>query len=154
MIGINTTKSTVAVVKAAFAEDGTFTVVDTKTIDFSAEAGGGLTQLRDCLRPVLQQWMQASGSKVIAFLKCSEGLRSASGAAFKAEGIAQMLAHELGAVETMVTPQSLKRALGCGSGETWQDRSKQLLNPSGQIKNWTSKGICGAAAAAYKAASK
>ncbi len=153
MIGINSTKTTVALVRADFRpDDEGFKILDSRPIDFSAESGATLIRLRDCLRQLLQQWLAATPGDRLAILKCSEGRMAASAAAFKAEGVAQMVAAELGITAIFVTPQSLVRGLNCGEGEKWPTRAKDLMNPDGAVKHWTSKGINGAAAAAYKAA--
>jgi len=150
MIGINATKSTVALVRADHQDNG-FKIHDTRTIDFSADSGQGLIHLRDCLKPLLQQWLIANPADEIALLKCAEGMRAASGSAFKAEGIVQLVAAELKTPALFVTPQALVKGLGCAKGEKWRERSKSLMNADGRIKHWSSKGIEGAAAAAYKA---
>ena len=67
----------------------------------------------------------------------------------KAEGVVQLAAHEHGFTIVSVKPQGLKSALGCGSGEQWQAKSKELFNADGDHKYW-SQGANGAAAAAYK----
>lgn len=154
MIGINSTKTTVALVRADFRQDEGFKILDSRPIDFSAESGATLIQLRDCLRPLLQQWLASTPGDRLAIMKCSEGRMAASAAAFKAEGVVQIVAAELNIPVVFVTPQSLAKGLDCAKGEKWQDRSKILMNANGAIKHWSTKGIQGAAAAAYKSIKK
>lgn len=154
MIGVNAIKNNVAVVRSIVQPTGDVQICDYRVIDFSTESGSALVSLRETLRPLFQQWVSGASDEQVAILKCSEGLRRASGPAFKAEGIAQMVAAELGIKTIFITPQSLPKCLGCGKDEKWKDRAKALMNPTGEIKQWTSKGIQGAAAAAYKALKK
>jgi hypothetical protein len=50
-----------------------------------------------------------------------------------------------------VAAASLKKALGCATGQKWQARAAQRFNPTGRHKKW-SQGAAGAAAAALKVA--
>lgn len=154
MIGINTTSNSVAMLRMTRDHGGGVVIQDDHFVEFEADSGVELVRLRECLRAILQQWVAEDQQGKIAILKCAEGKMSASSAAFKAEGIVQMLCAELSIQYEFVTPQSLKNALGCEKTEKWQVRAKALLNPNGAIKQWTSKGVQGAAAAAYKALNK
>lgn len=150
MIGAASTKTTVTLVRTGIQESGKFGILEQKSIDFSADSGDALLNLLKCVRPVLQQWMQAAGEGALSILKCSDGgLRSASGPAFKAEGVVQMVASELEMETSFINPQALPKKLGCEKGQKWQDRAKELLNPDGQLNHWAN--IQKAAAAAYDA---
>jgi hypothetical protein len=50
-----------------------------------------------------------------------------------------------------VSPQSLKKSLGCATDQKWRDRTAELFNPDGKRRNW-SKGAAGAVAVAFKIA--
>ena len=69
--------------------------------------------------------------------------------AIKAEAITELAAAECGLPVVKVTAASLKKVLGCATGEKWQACAGERFNPTGRHKNW-SPGAAGAAAAALK----
>jgi len=147
IIGINCRKDCVALVLAS-ETDGKFKVMDSQVLEHQGSSPEGLRHFRDCVAPVLGQ-QKASGVVKIAVLKSSGGARGSSVEAIKSEAIIEVAAVDQGLQVVQVTPQSLKKALGCGANEKWQARSKTLFNPEGAIKYWA-KGFDGAAAAAFK----
>ena len=87
----------------------------------------------------------------VALLKCSGGRFSSALEAVKAEAMTELAALQQGLSIVEVRPQSLKKALGCGEGQKWRDRAKEMFNKSGAHDPWPT-GLDGAMSAAYKAA--
>ncbi len=50
-----------------------------------------------------------------------------------------------------LTATSLKKVLGCATGQKWQARAAERFNPNGRLENWP-QGGAGATAAALKVA--
>jgi predicted Ser/Thr protein kinase len=72
--------------------------------------------------------------------------------AIKAEAITELAAAESGGLPVVrVTAASLKKVLGCATGQKWQTRAGERFNPTGRHRNW-SQGAAGAVAAALKIA--
>ena len=89
----------------------------------------------------------------IALLGSSSGRYKSSVEAIKAEAITELAAAERGLPVARVTAASLKKVLGCATGQKWQARAEERFNPTGRYKHW-SHGAAGAAAAALKVASE
>jgi hypothetical protein len=92
-----------------------------------------------------------SRNSTIALLGSSSGRFKASIEAIKAEAITELAAAESGLPVVRVTAASLKKVLGCATGQKWQARAGERFNPTGRHKNW-SQGAAGAVAAALKIA--
>jgi hypothetical protein len=126
----------------------TFAITSITSIRFQARSGDDLTELRQRL-----VGMFARGGKsrraTIALLGSSSGRFKSSVEAIKAEAMIELAAAESGLPVVKVTAASLKRALGCATGQKWQARAAERFNPAGRHKSW-SKGAAGAAAAALK----
>jgi hypothetical protein len=94
-----------------------------------------------------------SRRSTVALLGSSSGRFKSSIEAIKAEAITEVAAAESGLRVVRVTAASLKKVLGCATGQTWQARAGERFNPTGRHKNW-SRGAAGAAAAALKVAGR
>jgi Holliday junction resolvasome RuvABC endonuclease subunit len=147
IIGINATKDAIFVAETRNA-DGQFLVSRVLRVQFEIQQAGDLSDLLQNISTILNRDAGSTVSSV-AILRCSGGQFGASVEAIKAEAIVELSAHQKGLPISMVAPQSLKKALVCGSGEKWQDKSKLMFNSDGQHKYW-SQGANGAVCAAYK----
>jgi hypothetical protein len=85
----------------------------------------------------------------IALLGSSSGRFKSSVEAIKAETIIELAAAESDLPVVKVTPASLKKVLGCATGEKWQACAAERFNSTGRHQNW-SRGAAGAASAALK----
>jgi len=92
-----------------------------------------------------------SRRSTLALLGSSSGRFKSSLEAIKAEAITELAAAESALPIVKVTAASLKKALGCATGQKWQARAGERFNGTGRHKNW-SQGAAGAVAAALKVA--
>lgn len=143
IIGINSTKDAIFVAETLNA-DGHFQVTKVLRVQFEIQQASDLYDLLQNFSTILSRDVIS-----VAILKCSGGQYGASVEAIKAEAIVELTAHQKGLPISMITPQSLKKALACGSGEKWQDKSKLMFNSEGEHKYWA-QGANGAVCAAYK----
>jgi hypothetical protein len=151
IFGVSPTKAAVVVVKTRGSGE-TFAITSIASIQFRAESGDDLIELRHRLVSVFGRTGERRRS-TIALLGSSSGRFKSSVEAIKAEAITELAAAESGVPVVRVTAASLKKALGCATGEKWHARAQERFNPWGRQKNW-SRGAAGAAAAALKVAER
>jgi hypothetical protein len=151
IFGVSPTKDAVVVVQTR-GSGKTFTITSITSIQFQARSGDDLTDLRQRLISVFERAGKSHRS-TIALLGSSSGRFKSSVEAIKAEAITELAASESGLPVVRVTAGSLKKALGCATGEKWHARTEDRFNPAGRHKNW-SRGAAGAAAAALKVAKR
>ncbi|MGI8784336.1 MAG: hypothetical protein ACR2L2_11885 [Acidobacteriota bacterium] len=126
----------------------TFVIKSIKSIRFQARSGDDLTKLLESLVVLFDRGGKSRRSTV-ALLGSSPGRFKSSIEAIKAEAITEIAAAKSGLRVVKVSAASLKKALGCATGQKWQARAEERFNPTGRHKNW-SQGAAGAAAAALK----
>ena len=146
IFGVSPTKSAVVIAQATGSSE-TFSIKAIRTIDFQARSGSDLKGLLQRLVAIFD----AGGRRpsTIALLGSSSGRFKSSVEAIKAEAITELAAAESGLPVVRVSAASLKKVLGCATGEKWQARAGARFNPAGRHKNW-SQGAAGAGAAALK----
>jgi hypothetical protein len=120
------------------------------SIQFQARSGDDLTELLQRLVVVFDRTGKSRRS-TIALLGSSSGRFKASVEAIRAEAITELAAARSSLPVVRVTAASLKKVLGCATGQKWRARAEERFNPTGRQKNW-SQGAAGAAAAALKVA--
>jgi len=149
IFGVSTTRKAVFIAETHGAGKA-FAVERVRRVPFQFRQASDLAGLLQILSGIL-----ASNSKradrSVALLKCSGGRFSSALEAIKAEAVAELAAFQKGLPVVEVRPQSLKKALGCATGQKWRDRAKQMFNQNEAHDHW-SKGLDGAVAAAYKSA--
>ena len=148
IFGVSPTKGAVVVAQTVGSGE-TFVIKSITTIRFQARSGADLTELLQ--RLVVTFDRPKSRRSTIALLGSSSGRFKSSVEAIKAEAITELAAAESGLPIVRVTAASLKKALGCATGQKWQARAEERFNSGGRQKNW-SHGAAGAAAAALKLA--
>jgi hypothetical protein len=149
IFGVSPTKDAVVVAQARGSGE-TFAITSIRSIQFQARSGDDLADLQRRLIGVFER----AGKRhrpTIALLGSSSGRFKSSVEAIKAEAVTELAAAETGLPVVRVTAASLKKALGCATGQTWRARAEERFNPKGRYKNW-SRGAAGAAAAAVKVA--
>ncbi|GAC1461058.1 MAG: hypothetical protein PVSMB1_11410 [Gemmatimonadaceae bacterium] len=149
IFGVSPTKDAVIVAQTRGSAK-TFAITRIRSIQFQARSGDDLAALRHQLRDIFDRAGKGRRS-IVALLGSSSGRFKSSVEAIKAEAITELAAAESGLPVVRVTAASLKKALGCATGQTWQARAGERFNPAGRQKNW-SHGAAGAAAAALKIA--
>jgi ethanolamine utilization protein EutA (predicted chaperonin) len=149
IFGVSPTKDAVAIAQTT-GSGATFAIKSIRSIQFRARSGDDLAEL---LRRLVVIFERAGKSRrsTVALLGSSSGRFKSSIEAIKAEAITEVAAAESGLRVVRVTAASLKKVLGCATGQTWQARAGERFNPTGRHKNW-SRGAAGAAAAALKVA--
>lgn len=149
IFGVSPTKDAVVIVQATGSGE-TFVIKSINSIPFQARSGDDLTEL---LRRLVATFDRSAESRrsTIALLGSSSGRFKSSIEAIKAEAITELAAAQSGLRLVRLSAASLKKALGCATGQKWQARAEERFNPRGLHKNW-SQGAAGAAAAALKAA--
>ena len=148
LIGINATKEAIYIAETCGAGE-TFGVEKITKVQFVLNDASDLADLFQTIKTLLAAYRDQQ-CDTIAILSCCAGRYPSSIEAVKAEAVIQLAGHEQEFTIVPVKPQSLKSVLGCGQGEQWQAKSKELFNADGAHKYW-SQGANGAAAAAYKA---
>ena len=149
ILGVSPGRAAVVIAHTTGAGE-TFVIRSIKSIPFQARSGDDLTELL----PLLVSAFQRGGKSrpaTIALLASSSGRFKSAVEAIKAEAIIELAAAETGVPVVKVTAASLKKALGCATGQKWQARARERFNRTGRHKNW-SLGAAGAAAAALKVA--
>jgi hypothetical protein len=121
-----------------------------RPIPFQVSSGEDLIELLKTLSTIFDGKRKGAGS-IIALLKCSSGRFGSCLEAIKGEAMVELAAAQGGHRLIKVAPQSLKKTLGCATGQKWRDRAGELFNPDGKRPNW-SKGAAGAASVAFKIA--
>jgi hypothetical protein len=147
IFGVSATREAVVIAHTTGSGE-TFVIKSIKSILFQARSGVDLMELRQRLVVV---FAGKSHRSTIALLGSSSGRFKSSLEAIKAEAITEFAAAESGLPVVKVTAASLKRVLGCATGQKWQARAAERFNPTGRHKDW-SQGAAGAAAAAFKVA--
>ena len=147
IFGVSPTKDAVVIAQATGSGE-TFVIKSIKSIEFRARSGADLTDLLQRLVAIFDR-RGKSRRPAIALLGSSSGRFKSSVEAIKAEAITELAAAERGLPVVRVTAASLKKALGCATGQKWQTCAGERFNPTGRRKNW-SNGAAGAGAAALK----
>ena len=149
IFGVSPTKKAVVIAQAT-GTGATFTIKSITSIAFQARSGD---DLGDLLQRLVARFDRrgASARSTIALLASSSGRFKSSVEAIKAEAITELAAAESHLPVVKVTAASLKKALGCATGQKWQARAEERFNPTGRHKNW-SQGAAGAVSAALKVA--
>ncbi len=147
--GVSPTKDAVVIAQTTGSGE-TFVIKSITSIQFQARSGDDLTELLQRLVVIFARGGKSRRS-TIALLGSSSGRFKSSIEAIKAEAITELAAAESGLPVVRVTAASLKKALGCATGQKWQARAGERFNRTGRHTNW-SQGAAGAAAAALKVA--
>jgi len=149
IFGVSPTRDAVVIAHTTGSGE-TFAIKSITSVRFQARSGDDLT---DLLQRLVVMFARGGKSRrsTIALLGSSSGRFKASLEAIKAEAVTELAAAESGLPVVKVTPASLKRVLGCATGQKWQARAAERFNRTGRHKNW-SQGAAGAAAAALKVA--
>ena len=147
IFGVSPTKNAVVIAQAT-GSGKAFAITSIRSIPFQARSGDGLTELLQRLLVIFDRGPRSRRS-TIALLASSSGRFKSSVEAIKAEAITELAAAESGHPVVKVTAASLKKALGCATGQKWPARAKKRFNPTDRHEHW-SKGAAGAAAAALK----
>jgi hypothetical protein len=149
IFGVSATKSTVIIAETKGA-GGKFVIIAIRSVPFQVRSGDDLTELLQSLITLFDRKGKGAGS-VIVLLKCSSGRFGSCLEAIKGEAMVELAAVQRGLRVVKVSPQSLKKSLGCATDQKWRDRTAELFNPDGKRRNW-SKGAAGAVAVAFKIA--
>ena len=149
IFGVSPTRDAVVIAHTTGSGE-TFVIKSIKSIPFQTRSGDDLTELLRRLVVIFDRGAKSRRS-TIALLGSSSGRFKSSIEAIKAEAITELAAAESGVPIVRVTAASLKKALGCASGQKWRARAAERFNPTGHYQNW-SQGAAGAAAAALKVA--
>ncbi len=147
IFGVSPTKNAVVIAHATGSR-GTFSIASITAIEFGARSGSDLKELLQRLVLIFERGGKRRRS-TIALLGSSSGRFKSAVDAIKAEAITELAAAECGMPVVKVTAASLKKVLGCATGEKWQACAGERFNPTGLHKNW-SPGAAGAGAAALK----
>ena len=147
IFGVSSTRNAVVIAQATGSGE-TFSIRSIRAIEFRARSGSDLKELLQRLVVIFDRGGKRRRS-TIALLASSSGRFKSSVEAIKAEAITELAAAESGLPVVRVTAASLKKALGCATGQKWQARAGERFNPTGRRKNW-SNGAAGAGAAALK----
>jgi len=149
VFGVSPTKSAVVIARTKGSGE-TFVIKSITSIQFQVRSGDDLTKLLQRLVGVFERG-KTGLAPTIALLGSSSGRFRSSVEAIKAEAIIELAAAESGLPVVKVTAASLKKALGCATGQKWQACAADRFNPTGRFAKW-SQGAAGAAAAALKVA--
>jgi hypothetical protein len=149
IFGVSPTRDAVIIAQTAGSGD-TFVIKSITSIQFQARFGSDLAELLQRLVVIFGRGTTSRRSTV-ALLGSSSGRFKSSVEAIKAEAIIELAAAESGLPVVRVTSASLKKALGCATGQKWQTCAAERFNPKDRLKNW-SKGAAGATTAALKVA--
>jgi ethanolamine utilization protein EutA (predicted chaperonin) len=147
IFGVSSTRNAVVIAQATGSGE-TFSIKSIRAIEFRARSGSDLKELLQRLVVIFGRGGKRRRS-TIALLASSSGRFKSSVEAIKAEAITELAAAESGLPVVRVTAASLKKALGCATGQKWQVCAGERFNPAGRHKNW-SNGAAGAGAAALK----
>ena len=149
IFGVSPTKDAVVIARTTGSGE-TFAITSITSIQFQARSGNDLTELLRRLVVIFDRGSKSRRS-MVALLGSSAGRFKSSVESIKAEAITELAAAESGVPVVKVTAASLKKVLGCATGQKWQARAAERFNPKGYHKNW-SHGAAGATAAALKVA--
>jgi len=148
IFGVSPTRDAVVIAHTTGA-GAAFAIKSITSIQFQARSGDDLTELLERLVVLFDR--SKGPHSTIALFGSSSGRFKSSVEAIKAEAIVELAAARSGLPVVKVTAASLKKVLGCATGQKWKARAEERFNPAGRRKNW-SKGAGGAAAAALKVA--
>ena len=148
IVGVSPTKHAVVIAQTTGSGER-FVIKSIESIEFQARSGDDLTKLLQRLVLVFNRGKNRRST--LALLGSSSGRFKSSLEAIKAEAITELAAVESALPIVKVTAASLKKTLGCRTGQKWQARAGERFNPTGRHKNW-SQGAAGAVAAALKVA--
>ena len=151
ILGVSPTKDAVVIAQTTGSGE-TFVIMSIESIQFQVRSGDDLTELLQRLLVVFDRPGKSRPS-IIALLGSASGRFKSSVEAIKAEAITELAAGQSGLPVVRVTAASLKKVLGCATGQKWQARAAERFNPTGRHKNW-SQGASGAAAAALHVAGR
>jgi ethanolamine utilization protein EutA (predicted chaperonin) len=149
IFGVSPTRDAVVIAHTT-GSGHSFAIKSIRSIEFQARSGADLTELLKRLVVMFDRGGKQRRA-TIALLGTSSGRFKSAVEAIKAEAITELAAAQSGLPVARVTAASLKKALGCATGQKWQARAAERFNPRGRYKNW-SHGAAGAAAAALKVA--
>ena len=149
IFGVSPTKDAVVIAQTTGSGE-TFVIKSITSIRFQARCGADLIELLQRLVAIFGRGAKGRRS-TIALLGSSSGRFKASVEAIKAEAITELAAADSGLPIVRVSAASLKKVLGCSTGQKWQARAAERFNATGRYENW-SQGAAGATAAALKAA--
>ena len=149
IFGVSPTKDAVVIAQTS-GSGKNFVIKSITSIQFQARSGDDLTELLQRLVVIFDGGGKSRRS-TIALLGSSAGRFKASIEAIKAEAVTELAAAQSGLSIVRVTAASLKKVLGCATGQKWQSRAAERFNPTGRQENW-SQGAAGATAAALKVA--
>lgn len=149
ILGISTTKAAVIIAETRGAGDK-FVIAAIRTIPLQIRSGDDLIELLQNLITLFDR-KRKGASSVVALLKCSSGRFGSCLETIKGEAMVELAAAQRGLRVVKIAPQSLKKALGCATDQTWRDRAAERFNAGSQQRNW-SKGAAGAVAVAFKIA--
>src|SRR5450759_5803754 len=130
LFGVNATRSAVVIAETKGAGDK-FVVTAIRPVPFQVRSGDDLTELLQSLITLFDRKGRGAGP-VIALLKCSSGRFGSCLEAIKGEPMVELAAVQRGLRVVKVAPQSLKRILGCATGQKWRDRAAELFNSDGK----------------------
>jgi len=149
IFGVSPTKHAVVIAQTTGSGER-FVIKSIESVQFQARSRDDLTEL---LRRLVVIFTRGGKSRrpTLALLGSASGRFKSSLEAIKAEAITELAAAESALPIVKVTAASLKKVLGCATGQKWQARAAERFNPTGRHKNW-SQGAAGAAAAALKVA--
>src|ERR1700736_3991356 len=125
IFGVSPTKDAVVIAQTTGSGE-TFAIKSIKSIKFQARSGDDLAELRRRLAVIFDHRGKRRRSS-IALLGSSSGRFKSSVEAIKAEAITELAAADNGLTVVRVTAASLKKALGCETGEKWQTRAGELF---------------------------
>jgi ethanolamine utilization protein EutA (predicted chaperonin) len=149
ILGVSPTKDAVVIAQTTGSGE-TFAIKSITSIQFQARSGDDLTELLQRLVVIFDRRGKSRRS-TIALLGSSSGRFKSAIEAIKAEAITELAAAKSGLPVVKVTAASLKKVLGCATGQKWRARAEERFNPTGRHRKW-SRGAAGAAAAALKVA--
>jgi ethanolamine utilization protein EutA (predicted chaperonin) len=147
IFGVSPTRGAVVIAQTA-GSGATFVIKSITPVQFQACSGDDLTELLQRLVVIFERGGKSRRS-TIALLGSSSGRFKSSVEAIKAEAITELAAAQSGLPVVRVSVASLKKVLGCATGQKWQACAAERFNPTGHLENW-SQGAAGAAAAALK----
>src|SRR5688572_15644936 len=129
IFGVSPTKNAVVIAQTTGSR-GTFSIQSIKAIAFGARSGGELQELLQRLVVIFEG--DGKRRSTIALLASSSGRFKSAVEAIKAEAITELAAAECGLPVVKVTAASLKKVLGCATGEKWQACAGERFNPAGR----------------------
>ena len=144
IVGITASKDYLYLVMTT-AEKADFTVIQYHRIPLDSANWASLVA---SLSTILGAYDAEDAIKDFAIVCCASGRYGASPKAFKAEGFSELKCQELGHPISQITKQSLKKHLGCQTGQKWQATAKNLFNADKKI-TYFSSGFDAAISGAY-----